>query len=329
MADENEFLRLESHHLTADFRADRAPRAGDENGFIFELVCDGFHVELDFFASEQVFDLHVADVIHRHFAGHKVFDARDRLRAGAGVDTQLRELCHLRFGHRRDGDDDVFNLEVLDEPRDVFQTAGYVDGVNIEVLLRPVVIDKDDRLQAVLRILSHLADDHRAGLSGADDHRGFRVRVASLGFGVAVHPPGEARAADQEDVQHPRDRECAEVDVLDEDHLDDGDREDRERDDFDDRLQLRDGCVRPCLPIEAVHPGEEVVGGEDRDRACEQHFQLEDVHVRMKDKITGVDREKDDTGVDEDKQCEPLAVIHLFIPFLFVSETISLVQAIG
>src|SRR5690606_19706458 len=127
-----------------------------------------FHIEFDFLTAEEVFDFHVPDVIHRHFARQDVFNPRNRLSTGSSIDTDFCEICHLRFGHGWNSYDNVLDVVGLHEMWDVLRSAGNIHTVDVQVLLRLVVINEQDGHDAILRVLLHLADNHGAGLSGTD-----------------------------------------------------------------------------------------------------------------------------------------------------------------
>ena len=62
VVDQDQRLRAQSGELTAELRADRAPRTRDENRLAGHVGGDRADIELDRFASENVLDLDLAQL---------------------------------------------------------------------------------------------------------------------------------------------------------------------------------------------------------------------------------------------------------------------------
>src|SRR5699024_6178957 len=92
--------------LPAQFRADRAPRPGDEDNLVGQMLSDGGLIEADSVAPEEVLEVEVAEVEDlRVVLGDPVIQWCQYLDLEAGVPGDVARLSdEIRVG-RRDSDD--------------------------------------------------------------------------------------------------------------------------------------------------------------------------------------------------------------------------------
>src|SRR6185503_13571061 len=77
--DHHEQARVHARDLPAQLRADRAARAGDENGPVVQVRAGGPDLELHRLAAEDVLDLNLTHLAHQvHRAGDELEHARQR-----------------------------------------------------------------------------------------------------------------------------------------------------------------------------------------------------------------------------------------------------------
>lgn len=120
LIDEDEFGRVESGYLPHHFGADAAGGSGDENAFAAEQGADGFHVDLDFVARQEVFgvyflELCVAEVAlavpflragEHHDLDSGIEQGVDhRVVVAQGVALQRRDEKHCGFVFLHHGDE--------------------------------------------------------------------------------------------------------------------------------------------------------------------------------------------------------------------------------
>src|SRR5690606_6771771 len=103
----------------------------------------------------------------------------------------------------------MFDLFLFDDFRYMFHFADDRHAVYLHPLFRRAVIDECDRIEVgMVMFVVQLPGDHRTSRSGADDERPFLVDAVGFRYvTVTEDTPSKARTADQNDVQHPSDKQ--------------------------------------------------------------------------------------------------------------------------
>ena len=209
--------RSDPGDLARELGADRAAGSGDQDDPVTQVGADAIELDHHGLAAEHVLDLDLAQLSGQLDAAAKQLEDR---RQGAHADVALaRRGDHLaadRAGSRRDGDDHLGRLELVQDSTEIIGPAEDLEPEQPHPQLARVVVDEADRV-AELRVEPELADDHLAARAGAD-HEDVVVLGAApvpahapLDEEEADHAAGEDEQADREDevVDHHRARQRA------------------------------------------------------------------------------------------------------------------------
>ena len=117
----DELRRLEGRDLAAEFAANGATGAGDEDDATLD---DGAHcreVGGDRVAAEKVFDFYAAECLDADFARDEVAEPGDDSRFDAGAYERLNDSANDRPTHRGDRDDHFIDIVAADKRREIRQ----------------------------------------------------------------------------------------------------------------------------------------------------------------------------------------------------------------
>ena len=220
--DEHDPGRAHACDLTAELRADRPARAGDEDGLACQVLRDRADVDLDRLAPEHVLDLDGPDLAGEvEIARDQLVQAGQRLDGNARVLRDLDDpLARLARGGR-DRDQHLVRRVVAQDVRQVVVVPEHADAVQADVLLARVVVDQPDRRVAEPRRLQHLANHELGRVARADDDHFLAARDQRRRAGPLDQAPrDQSRARHEREQDQPvehgdraRQREAADRDV--------------------------------------------------------------------------------------------------------------------
>ena len=194
------------------FAADGTAAARDEDRLAGYVPRSNARVEHDFLAPQQVGDLHVAQGNALEFVHTQFAYVRQRLEAAVGLGTDgIDALSLLRRG-RRNGDDDLLDVETFDQRDDVVARTRHLHPMDAQALFRRIVVRGDDgnaRHVGVLR--RHAVDGEGTGLASSyhERPRPFDRRsresmfLAALDAPYHADPPHDEHQQDGRDDKHP------------------------------------------------------------------------------------------------------------------------------
>src|SRR5690606_24972341 len=190
--------------LAAKLAADGAAATGDENAAVTDQLLDGSRIGVDGVAPQEVFDVHVAQLLDANRAVEQFVDAGDDLGFDAGRLADVEDFPDLLAGRRGHGDDDQIDVEIAHGRGDGLATAQDGHAVDPDVVLGRVVVDVANHVKAKLRIILRLTHDHRSRIAGAGDQDSLsRASIA----GLFLQPAAE-RAGGHAHEQPGRGRDC-------------------------------------------------------------------------------------------------------------------------
>ena len=101
--------------------------------------------------------------------GQQLEHRRQRAHADAALAARPHDLHPQPPGRRRDRDDDLVGLGLVEDLRQLARRPAHAHAVDAQPLLERVVVDEADRVQAELGVARELLADLAAALAGADD----------------------------------------------------------------------------------------------------------------------------------------------------------------
>ena len=136
VVDEDDAVGAERGDLPAELGADRAARAGDEDGLAGDVRGDRGEVELDGLAPEHVLHLHLAELAREvEVAGDELVHGGQGLDRDADVAALVHDPLPRLARRGRDRDDDLVRAVVAKEVRQVVGRTEHPDPVEAQVLL--------------------------------------------------------------------------------------------------------------------------------------------------------------------------------------------------
>ena len=180
-------LRAQPDDLTAQLRADRAPRTRDHHDPVANAGLEERRLGGHRIASQKVAHVDLADVVHVRVPGDQLLELRDRLYMHAQRLERAQYFAPPAPGQRRHRQQDAVDIAVLDERGQLFRRK-YLDAVHHATVQASVVIDEYQRIERA-RGREH-GGQPRAGITCAVDGypRHGRLNVA----GEQVIPDHEA-----------------------------------------------------------------------------------------------------------------------------------------
>ena len=196
VVDEDERAGPQVRHLAGDLGADRAARTRDEDAAALQQAAYRIEVGRDLLAAEEVFDPQVADVAHRDACVHEVGDAGQHPEREACDLRRVHRPAHDRVVGRRDGQHDLVHLEPGERTGKVIDAADHRHAHQLAALGARVVVEHGHRHEPGAGAAEHVAQDGRAGLTGADDGdaqsgRGVRATVEGEEPGLEATRSGQ------------------------------------------------------------------------------------------------------------------------------------------
>ena len=178
-----------------------------------QVLADPLDLHPHRLAPEHVLDLDLAHLAHQPAAGlQQLEDGRHRPHRHAALAARGHDLRAHRARRRRDRDQHLLGLDVVEHPAQLAGRAQHLDpAVDRRALLARVVVDEADRPVAELGVAHDLAQQQAAAVAGADDQHRARVlahpRAAPRPLVDRVDD--EAHAAEEQQHQQPVEREHA------------------------------------------------------------------------------------------------------------------------
>ena len=159
--------RTETCDLAAQLGTDRSTSSGDQDGLPCDLVSDGGRVECDGTPTEEVLDVHVAEVVGRRPTADDLSKRRQDECRQTGLDSVLAQLSDQRRVGEGEGDDEGRRVVLLGYLGDVMARSADRDPFDAKTPLARVVVEKSHR-EVPAVALPHAADQASAGVSGAE-----------------------------------------------------------------------------------------------------------------------------------------------------------------
>ena len=217
VVEQDEPARAHARDLAAQLRSDRPAGAGDEDAAAGQVLADALDVHPHGVAAEDVLDLDLAHLAHQAAAGlEQLEDGRHRPHRHAAVAAGGDDLPAQGAGRRRDRDQDLLRLDVVEHPPELAGRAEHLEpAVDARALLARVVVDESDGPVAELRVAVDLAQQQPPAVARADDQDRAgalaRPRAAPRPLVGGVHD--EARAAEEDEHEQAVEDEDAGRDV--------------------------------------------------------------------------------------------------------------------
>ena len=157
--------------LAAQLAADAPASPCDQHRLAPDIPGDLFHIHLDAVPAQQVLDPNLSQLLDLYPPIGNFGQRRQGLGNAAGLLTQLQNLPPLAVAAGRDGKNDLTDVVLPGHGLDVLPAAHYRHAVELHALFLHFVIDDADHLVKGHITVVQFPQDHRAGLSGADQHR--------------------------------------------------------------------------------------------------------------------------------------------------------------
>jgi hypothetical protein len=168
--DHHQKARMNARDLPAELRADRATRAGDENGPVVQVRAGCPDLELYRLAAENVLDLYLTHLAHQvHRAGDELEHARKRSDGNVTAAARAHDLAADFTRGRRDRDDDLVRGDVVEHLLELARRAKYLEVEDAHAALARVVVHEADRGLTELGASLHLLRDELSGFAATDD----------------------------------------------------------------------------------------------------------------------------------------------------------------
>jgi len=195
--DQYQCVRLEIHDLAAQLRADRASRTGHHHDSALQIISNGRQIDAHRIPSQQILQFDIAQTADREPSVHQVVDARDDLDHPIGRLADIDDLRDLASVHRWKGEDDLLDIVLVHDLRDIIAVPDDRDARQIQILLVQVVVDEGDRV--ILRTVTlQLPRDDEPRFPGADDEHPPPL-VLALHISVTHQSPDESRSGDAQE----------------------------------------------------------------------------------------------------------------------------------
>ena len=121
------------------------PGTGHENCLAAKKSLQPLFIEIDLraFTTEQVPNLHVAQIADAYLAHEQFVEAGRHLHVRRMLAAQLHDFIQLLAGDRRDGDDDLIDVAIsCDDLRQHVPSTEDFKAVNAHVPQRRIVVDE-------------------------------------------------------------------------------------------------------------------------------------------------------------------------------------------
>jgi hypothetical protein len=311
VVDEHHLLRPDACDLPAQLRADRAAGPRHEHHLAAHVGAHPVHLHAHRLAAEHVLHAHLAHLVHEvDAAGEQLEHGRQRAHGDVARAASGHDLLAQNARRRRDRDDHLVGLGVVEDARQVVGRALDLDARDAHAALARIVVHEADRRGAERRVALQLGRHQLAAVAGADDQHLARVARREAGPRGPLHDhPHEESHADQErereqqvERDHPARRVRHDRGRDEEEHA--HHQEGGDHDGAHDRLEVLLVDEAPQLVVEAEGGEHDQLARHDEaDRQHEQarvarrqrrvEAQHEREPVRQRDEA-GVDRHLDD-----------------------------------
>ena len=222
--------------LPAEFRADGAAAAGDQDDLAADEVEDLLHLRLDGLTPQQVLDRDGLQLVDSDFAADQLVETRQVLQLAVGLLADVQDIPAFFRGGTRDGQIDFVDLVLIGILQNGIPAADNRDVMNIAAPFVGIVVNDADNLFRRIGGTGNIAEDHLPGVAGADEHDivagpdSVGTQLAQIKKQAVGKPDGrnenilEARADDVVGDGHTPEQ------GRDQDNMEDGGRERSDRD---------------------------------------------------------------------------------------------------
>ena len=156
--------------LTAKLASNGTASTGDQHYLSRHIPHDTLHLSVNGFSSQQILNLHIAELGDTDLSVHQLINTRQHLQLTACLTADIQQFLNLSMRCRRNGDHDLINMVFLCQSADILSIASYENTAQILSNLARIIIH-----QAAYILLYELAvlqflQQSIARLTGADDH---------------------------------------------------------------------------------------------------------------------------------------------------------------
>ncbi len=128
---------------------------------------------------EQVVRRHLAQQLREIALLHRAVGGGQDVEAHLLVEAERKDLAHPRGRQAGNRQHHVAGPQLLDEPRQIVDPAEDRPAADDVAPFRRVVVDEADHVPVVVRVALQVAQQHLAGLAGADDQGAHRAAAAA------------------------------------------------------------------------------------------------------------------------------------------------------
>ena len=167
---DDQLLGLMSCDLTAKLASNGTSPTGDQNYLSGYIPHDTLHLSVNGFSSQQILNLHIAELGDTDLSVHQLINTRQHLQLTACLTADIQQFLNLSMRCRRNGDHDLINMVFLCQSADILSITCYQNTSQILSNLARIIIHQTAYILlyelAVLQFLQQCI----ARLTGADDH---------------------------------------------------------------------------------------------------------------------------------------------------------------
>ena len=201
----NQFFGVMYRQLPADFTADGAASAGDQNHLVRHIIHDFVHPQLNRLTLQQVFNLHLAQHGYTNFPVDNLVQSRQGHYLAAGAAADFQNLLALCAGNRGNRHNDFPHMMLFCQHGNLCNRSRNRDSIEIFAYLGQVIIHQAYHLPADMLAADDFRQQHMSRVACTHNHR--RYGMILLPFcqgcpGLQQKPIGKPAAHRQHKQQH-------------------------------------------------------------------------------------------------------------------------------
>lgn len=177
--EEHDARRSDRAQLAAELGADGTAAAGDQHRFAGDIPRYRTRVEDHFVSPEQVGHVDVAQGHIIEFVDAQFTDVGQRAQLAVGLRADVVDALALIERRRRDGHDDLLDIEGVDQVENILAAAVDLHAMDAQTAFGWIIIRGHDGHAGHQRIfVDHAVDDERPGFTGTHHQRARTIRGA-------------------------------------------------------------------------------------------------------------------------------------------------------
>ena len=122
---DDQLLGLMSCDLTAKLASNGTASTGDQHYLSRHIPHDTLHLSVNRFSSQQILNLHIAELGDTDLSIHQLINTRQHLQLTACLTADIQQFLNLSMRCRRNGDHDLINMVFLCQTADVLAVTCY------------------------------------------------------------------------------------------------------------------------------------------------------------------------------------------------------------